>query len=91
MPPVSPATPRRALLSHLRIDWSADSLARGGYSFVLPGGRGERRRLAAPDTGALFWAGSATESSPMAETVEAAFLSGRRAAAELLNFLQQYG
>jgi len=83
------AAPRTALLACRRIDWSTDPLACGGYSFVLPGGRGARRRLAAPDTGALFWAGSATESSPIAETVEAAFLSGCRAAAELQHFLQQ--
>ncbi|HWU37263.1 MAG TPA: NAD(P)/FAD-dependent oxidoreductase [Candidatus Acidoferrum sp.] len=82
------AAPQALLLAHHRIDWSADPLACGGYSFVLPGGAGARRRLASPDTGALFWAGSATESSPIAETVETAFLSGRRAASELQHFLQ---
>ena len=38
--------------------------------------------LAAPTTGALFWAGSATESTPIAATVEAAYLSGKRAASQ---------
>jgi len=31
--------------------------AKGGYTFVRPGGTGARARLAAADTGALFWAG----------------------------------
>jgi len=64
------------------IDWAADPLARGGYSFVRVGGAGAREMLAAADTGALLWAGSATESFPIAETVEAAYLSGLRAASE---------
>ena len=82
------AAPQALLQAHRCIDWNADPLACGGYSFVLPGGTGARRRLAVPDTGALFWAGSATESSPIAETVETAFLSGLRAASELQHFLQ---
>ena len=71
------------LVAHRRVDWGADPLARGGYSFVRVGGAGARKRLAAADTGALLWAGSATESSPIAETVEAAYLSGLRAACEV--------
>ena len=51
------------------------------------GGAGARERLAAADTGALLWAGAATKSSPTAETVEAAYLSGLRAAAEARRFL----
>jgi len=70
------------LTSCRRIDWAADPLARGGYSFVRVGGTGAREMLAAADTGALLWAGAATESSPIAETVEAAYLSGLRAASE---------
>ncbi len=73
----------RLLVDHRRIDWACDPFARGGYSFVRPGGAGARRRLAAADTGALLWAGSATESSPIAETVEAAYLSGLRTAGEV--------
>ena len=42
------------------------------------GGRGAA--LARCDTGSLIWAGSATVSSPVADTVEAAYLSGLRAA-----------
>ena len=74
---------RRLLVAHQRVDWGADPLACGGYSFVRVGGVGARERLAAADTGALIWAGAATESSHIAETVEAAYLSGLRAASEV--------
>ena len=70
------------LIDSRRIDWAADPLARGGYSFVRVGGVGAREMLAAADTGALLWAGAGTESAPIAETVEAAYLSGLRASAE---------
>lgn len=76
------ADPRRALVAHRRIDWVTDPFSCGGYTFLRPGGVGARERLRAPDTGALFWAGSATEWSPIAATVEAAYSSGLRAAEE---------
>ena len=71
------------MVSYRQVDWGADPLACGGYSFVRVGGAGARERLAAADTGALLWAGAATESSPIAETVEAAYLSGLRTAGEV--------
>ena len=77
-----------SLVAFRKIDWSADPFAFGGYSCVLPGGTGSRPLLAAADTGALFWAGSATQISPIAEIVESAFVSGRRAAGEALKFLE---
>ncbi len=79
--------PGRLLLGSRRIDWSTDPFARGGYTFTRPGGRGARGRLAAPDTPALFWAGAATTTSTIAETVQAAYVSGLRAASEVLSFL----
>jgi monoamine oxidase len=79
--------PGRLLLGSRRIDWSTDPFARGGYTFTRPGGRGARGRLAAPDTAALFWAGAATTTSTIAETVQAAYVSGLRAASEVLSFL----
>ncbi len=81
--------PRRLLLAHQRIDWTTDPFACGGYTFLRPGGTGARARLAAADTGALFWAGSATERTPFAATVEAAYLSGLRAAGEAHAFLER--
>ena len=75
--------PRKHFVASRRIDWAADPFARGGYSFVRPGGLGARAKLAAPDTGALFWAGSATESRPIAASVEASYVSGLRVASEV--------
>jgi monoamine oxidase len=77
------ADPRRQLVAQRRIDWTTDPCALGGYTFLRPGGVGARRDLAAADTGTLFWAGSATESSPIAASVEAAYVSGLRAAREV--------
>jgi len=75
------------LVAYRHVDWSTDPLACGGDSFVRVGGAGARERLAAADTGALLWTGAATESSPIAETVEAAYLSGLRSAGEVRELL----
>ena len=80
------ASPR--LVDHRRIDWAADPFARGGYTFLRPGGSGARARLAAADTGALFWAGAATDATTIADSVQAGFVSGVRAAAEARAFLE---
>lgn len=77
------ANPRRALVAARRVDWATDPFACGGYSFIRPGGTGARVPLAAADTGALFWAGAATATATIADTVQAAYLSGLRAAAEV--------
>jgi monoamine oxidase len=74
------AHPQRLLREARFVDWLTDPNAQGGYTFLPPGAVGARAALAAPDTGALFWAGSATAWSPVADTVEAAYLSGLRAA-----------
>jgi monoamine oxidase len=82
--------PRRHLMAFRRIDWAADPWARGGYTFLRCGGAGARARLAAADTPPLFWAGSATHSSPIAASVEAAYLSGLRAAHEVAGWLEDH-
>jgi monoamine oxidase len=82
------ANPRSGLLASRRIDWTTDPFACGGYSFVRPGGTGARVELAAADTGALFWAGAATATPTIADTVQAAYMSGLRAAAEARAFLE---
>ena len=71
------------LASWRLIDWSADPLACGGYTFLRPGAAGARARLAAADTGALFWAGSETATQPIAATVAGAYVTGLRAASEV--------
>ena len=77
------AAPRRSLVNHRFINWAQDPFARGGYTFLRPGARGARASLRATDTGALFWAGAGTESQPVSELVETAYLSGLRVAAEV--------
>src|SRR5581483_5600809 len=85
---VLPKAAPRQLVGDVRfIDWLTDPDARGRYTFLPPGAVGSRAALAAPDSGALLWAGSATVSSPVADTVEAAYLSGIRAAREASSIL----
>lgn len=82
------ARPRRHVRDIRFVDWLRDPNASGGYTFLPPGATGSRAHLAAPTTGTLLWAGSATQWQPVADTVEAAYLSGLRAArqaTELLN------
>jgi monoamine oxidase len=81
------AEPRRALLAWRRIDWTTDPFSCGGYTFIRPGGTGARALLTAADTGALFWAGAATATPTIADTVQAAYLSGLRAADEVRAYL----
>jgi monoamine oxidase len=79
-----PEVPVRRLVRETRVvDWLTDPFAHGGYTFLPPGAVGARADLAAADTGRLFWAGSATHWRPVADTVEAAFLSGLRAARQV--------
>lgn len=80
-------SPARRLKGYRRIDWTTDPFARGGYTFARPGCRGARNRLAGAETGALFWAGAATTTTTIADTVQAAYVSGLRAAEEVLAFL----
>ncbi len=79
--------PRSRLIESRFIDWMTDPNALGGYTFLTPGGVGARAQLAAP-TGALMWAGSATEWKPVAATVEAAYLSGLRSARQISSLLR---
>lgn len=65
-------------------DWSADPLSRGGYTYVGVGGFEAHRTLAAPVADTLYFAGEATCGGGRNATMEGAFGSGRRAAAELL-------
>jgi monoamine oxidase len=74
------AQPRRRVQDARFVDWLTDPDACGGYTFLRPGAVGARAALAGADTGALLWAGSATAWRPIADTVEAAYISGLRAA-----------
>jgi monoamine oxidase len=65
-------------------DWQADPFARGAYSYVLAGGMGARRALAAPVQGTLFFAGEAADVDGESGTVAGALQSGMRAARRLV-------
>lgn len=67
------------------VNWPDDPFARGGYSFVLPGHDGVRELLARPEP-PLFFAGEASAPEHQSATVHGAIESGRRAAAEVVEF-----
>ena len=83
--------PASLFLESQKIDWPQDRFARGGYTFILPGGTGARAKLAAADTGALFWAGSATATTTIAASVQGAHVSGVHAARQAVEWLQKRG
>lgn len=82
------ADPHGALENVKFINWTRDPFTQGGYSYLKVGGRGARESLRATDTGRLFWAGAGTESQPISEIVEAAYLSGLRVAGEVRESLE---
>jgi monoamine oxidase len=61
-------------------DWQADPFACGAYSYLIAGGAGARKRLAAPIQDTLYLAGEALDLEGGSGTVGGALQSGRRAA-----------
>jgi len=75
----------RALLERAYLhDWQADPFARGAYSYVIAGGTGARKALAAPVKNTLFFAGEAADIDGESGTVAGALQSGMRAARQVL-------
>jgi monoamine oxidase len=69
---------------HLVTRWASDPYAFGSYSYLRPGTDGDTRdALAAPVDDRLFFAGEATNRD-YAATVHGAYLSGLRAAQEII-------
>lgn len=68
--------------------WAADPFSRGSYSYIGVGGTPDDRRALADPVGRVFFAGEAT-SVPHAATVAGAYLSGRRAAGEVMRGLDR--
>ena len=65
--------------------WTTDPWVRGGYSFLPPGtDLNERRALAEPVEGRIFFAGEATDVAGQSGTVAGAIDTGTRAAQEFL-------
>ena len=69
-------------------NWARDPYARGAYSYVAAGGGKAREALATPLSGALFFAGEATDTTGEATTVTGALRSGARAAQEVSRHLE---
>jgi monoamine oxidase len=67
-------------------DWSRDPRTRGAYSYIGVGGTNAPRVLARSVGGTLYFAGEATDSETEG-TVEAALVSGKRAARQALREL----
>jgi monoamine oxidase len=63
--------------------WAKDPLARGSYSYALPGHAEDRAHLAAPVDGRLFFAGEACSPNDFS-TAHGAYLTGRDAAGQML-------
>ena len=73
---------RKEFEGGLTHDWSRDPFARGAYSYVAVGGGDSRAVLAVPVDDTLFFAGEATSTDGQGGTVNGAFETGERAAAE---------
>ncbi len=69
--------------SHL-VNWVDDPFALGGYSVAMTGGVGARAQLAKPAP-PLYWAGEATAANHQAAMAHGAYVSGKRAAGEILS------
>ncbi len=72
-------------------DWDSDPFSLGAYSYVKTGGEGAQRKLGAPVSDTLFFAGEATNTSGHNGTVHGAIASGQRAAREILKFKEETG
>ena len=68
--------------------WGRDPFARGSYSYAMPGRADARATLAAPVDERLFFAGEAS-SREAYSTAHGAYLTGRRAAGEVLRALRR--
>ncbi len=64
-------------------DWVRDPYSLGSYSFTRPGGYGQRHMLSRPLDETLFFAGEATAPPPHYQTVNGAYMSGKRVGREV--------
>jgi len=71
------------------VNWVADRFALGGYSVAPPGASKMRAVLGQPTESRLFWAGEATAHNAWSSTVHGAYISGRRAANEILTSIDR--
>lgn len=81
----SPAT--RYFLGSLIFKWAEQPFVRGGYSYPKLGSLGDRERLAKPVNNSLFFCGEATSYTCESGTINAALITGKRAADQALSTL----
>jgi monoamine oxidase len=72
-------------------DWITNPYTRGSYSVTRPGGVGRRKTLARPISNTLYFAGEATAPPPHFQTVHGAYMSGKRAAEQIIANLRVEG
>jgi monoamine oxidase len=72
-------------------DWITNPYTRGSYSVTRPGGYGRRKYLATPVSDTLYFAGEATAPPPHFQTVHGAYMSGKRAAEQIIANLRIEG
>jgi monoamine oxidase len=65
-------------------NWSRDPYARGAYSYVTAGGLEKVAALARPVADTLYFAGEGTDTEGDTGTVQAALVSGERAARQII-------
>lgn len=74
----------RYCLGSLVFKWADQPYVRGGYSYPKLGSLGDRERLAKPVDDKIFFCGEATSYTCESGTINAAMVTGKRAAEELL-------
>ena len=67
------------------INWPADPLAQGAYSYITPETKEARKELAEPVHNQIFFAGEGLHSGKNSSTVEGALASGKETAEAILN------
>ena len=80
---------REALVANYAHDWMKDPFALGAYSYAPARMVDMPKRLAAPMSETLLFAGEATETEGEQGTVHGALASGERAAHEILAAIQR--
>ena len=75
---------RAMLIAARSIDWLADPYARGAYSYTTPQSARAIEILKAPAEAKLYFAGEALNADDMVATVDAALVSGRNTARQML-------
>ena len=64
--------------------WADQPFVRGGYSYPKLGSLGDRERLAKPVNSQIFFAGEATSYTCESGTINAALVTGKRAAEQVV-------